>query len=116
MTSRKPKDTRRGSDGAQQFEWFKTSNAHAQYCDDWDIKTEPLAEAVLGLLSLGRAVMFGASRDGGAIHVTIYDGESKARSWAADSIEFDDLIALICQRVEAKRDEERPQKIRVVGD
>lgn len=100
----------------QQFEWFKHSASRPDLCDEWDIKTEPFRDAVLGLLSLGKAVMFGCSRDGGSISVTIYDGDAKAREWVADSIEFDDLMQLICTRVEARKSQDEPQKIRAVGN
>lgn len=114
---RRPKtDTRRGSDGAAQFEWFKTSNAHAKFCDDWDVKDAVFVEAVLGLLSLGKAVMLGSSRDGGAISVTIYDGDNKSREWVTDSIEFDDLMLVIAQKVGQFREREEGSKIRAIGD
>lgn len=116
MPKRSNTDIRRGSTPEEQFDWFKTSASRAQQCDDWDIKTEVFAEAVLGLLSAGRAVMFGSSRDGGAISVTIYDGDNKAREWVADSIEFDDLMQHLARRVEERKNADAPQKIRSIGD
>lgn len=116
MPKRGNTDARRGSTPEEQFDWFKTAASHAGSCDQWDIKTATLAEAVLGLLSLGRAVMFGSSRDGGSISVTIYDGENKARSWVADAIEFDDLMEHLARRVEERRAKEPGPHLRAVGD
>ena len=79
-------------------DWFGTADASAEAVADWDIKIEQFAAAVLGVLGAGDAIMFGVSMSGDAVGVTIYSGESKSRKWVTDSIEFDDLMALIARR------------------
>lgn len=92
------------------IDWFKTADADVSACDDWDIKSALMQEAVLGLLAAGKAVMFGRSYDGASISVTIYDGDSKSRKWVSDSIEFDDLMAVVCQRLQQmEKKQEKPQ-------
>jgi hypothetical protein len=59
--------------------------------------------------------MFGRSYDGTSISVTIYDGESKSRKWVSDSIEFDDLMAMIGQRLQSLKVEPEKPKLRAVA-
>jgi hypothetical protein len=82
----------------QRIEWFATSSdASALSIGEWDVKTEVLAAAILGVLSRGDAITFGSSMDGGAISVTIYSGDSKQRKWVNDSMELDDLLAVVAR-------------------
>lgn len=78
--------------------WFASSNSDAHAVLDWDVKAQQMAEAILGVLAAGSAVMFGRSMSGDAISVTIYTGDHKQRKWVADAIEFDDLMAAIWER------------------
>lgn len=80
---------------AKAREWFASSGSSTEGVADWDIKTQALAEVVLGLLAQKCAVMFGVALDGRAVSVTIYEGDAKQRKWVTDAIEFDDLIALV---------------------
>ena len=83
----------------QRIEWFATSSdACTLSIEAWDVKTEILAAAILGVLGSGDAIAFGSSMDGGAISVTIYSGDSKQRKWVNDSMELDDLLALVARR------------------
>jgi hypothetical protein len=85
----------------RKIEWFATSSdSSALNVGDWDVKTDVLAAAVLGVLSCGDAITFGTSLDAGAISVTIYSGDSKIRKWVNDSLELDDLLALVAKRAQ----------------
>ena len=116
MSKRVRTDDRRGATPEQRFDWFKTSASQPTECDEWDIKTEPLAAAILGLLSLGKGIQFGATRDGSSLYITIYDGDTKSREFANDSIDFDDAIAKIVEGVVALKTAESKGRLRAVGD
>jgi hypothetical protein len=78
--------------------WFGSSNESVEGIIDWDCKAQTLAEAILGVLAHGSAIMFGVSMAGDAVSVTIYDGEVKHRKWVTDCVELDDLMAIIWKR------------------
>ena len=84
-------------------EWFKTSDESAACVADWDIKPEQLAYAILEVLQAGDAIMFGVSMAGDAISITTYSGEAKSRKWVSDSIELDDLMAVILRTGRQRR-------------
>lgn len=78
--------------------WFGSSSESVEGVIDWDLKSQTMTEAILGVLAAGNAIMFGVSMSGDAVSVTIYAGESKQRKWVSDSIELDDLMNAIWQR------------------
>lgn len=86
----KSSSERRFPNPEKRVDWFLTADAHAQGVGEWDIKAGQLADAVLQILSAGSAVMFGVTSDGGAVSVTIFDGDSKQRRYLTDSVELDD--------------------------
>lgn len=98
------------------IEWFKTSDSDVSACDNWDIKPEATIDALLGLLATGRGVMFGRSFAGDSLSITIYDGDNKSRVWVTDSIEWDDAMLVICQRLAKVNSERGHAKLRAVGD
>lgn len=72
--------------------------ASAGSVGDWEVKEGDLAVAILSVLASGCAIRFGVTSDGGAVSVTIYDGNKlPSRKYVADSISFDDLMAEIVQ-------------------
>ena len=75
--------------------WFASADSGLESIEDWDSKAQTFAEAVLGVLAAGNAIMFGVSQQGDAVSVTIYVGDSKQRKWVTDSIELDDLMGVI---------------------
>jgi hypothetical protein len=77
-------------DVEKRFLWYSQSSAHATEVGEWDLKSQQLVDAILALLSAGCGVMFGRTRDGGAIAITIFDGDDRARTYADDSIALDD--------------------------
>lgn len=77
-------------DPEKRFLWYFQASAHASEVGEWDLKSQQFTEAILTLLSADCGVMFGRTRDGGAVAITIYDGEARSRTYAADSIEMDD--------------------------
>lgn len=116
MPNRKPTDIRRGETPEKQFDWFKTAASQPSQCDDWDVKTELLAEAVLGLLSLGKGIMLGTTRDGTAIALTLYDGDNKSRKYIGDAIDFDDAMSVIVDGVRTMKERSARREERVAGD
>lgn len=116
MPNRKPRERQPAPTAIQQFEWFKSAGSHAGSCDKWEVKTEPFTEMVLGLLSTGVAVMFGTSRDGGAISITIYDGDYKHREWVADEMALEDLVGELLNKIDARREATIGPKLRAIGD
>lgn len=74
------------------------SAASAGSCGEWDVKEGDLAVAILSVLASGCAIRFGTTSDGGAVSVTIYDGQKlPTRKYVADSISFDDLMSELIQ-------------------
>lgn len=78
--------------------WFGSSNESVDSVGEWDLKSQTLAEAILGVLAAGSAIMFGVSLAGDAVSVTIYTGDTKQRKWVTDAVELDDLMAAIWRR------------------
>jgi len=110
MVKRKP--TESAPDFARrQMSWAESSDAAVSGVVDWDIKTHLLAEAVLCILGTGSGVMFGVTRDGGALAVTIYSGDEKVRKYLHDSVELDDWSDSVIGKAKswlAKQDREKP--------
>lgn len=98
MATNKPRRTYTAQQGQVRRDWFGTADASAEAVGGWDIKEQALAAAILGILGAGDAVMFSVTQDGWAVGVTVYSGDSKARKWVTDSIEFDDLMINIARR------------------
>lgn len=82
-------------DPVKRFQWYTQTNAHASDVGDWDLKSQQFTDAVLTLLAGDLAVMFGRTRDGGAISVTIFDGPERTRVYLDDAIAMDDWADLI---------------------
>jgi hypothetical protein len=70
--------------------WAMTSDSSPEGVGSWDIKTAPLAEAILKILASGCAVMFGTTFDGTAVSATIFQDDKKVRHYLTDSTEMDD--------------------------
>lgn len=109
MAGSKSRRSYTAQQGQERRDWFGTADASAEAVGQWDIKDEALAAAVLGILGAGDAVMFSVTQDGWAVGVTVYSGDSKARKWVTDSIEFDDLMISIARRA-------KPQIIRIPSE
>jgi hypothetical protein len=73
-----------------QFDWNLSADAGVEGIQDWDVKSERFAEAVLCILATGSAVMFGTFAGGSKLSVTIMTGEKRARVYLDDSIALDD--------------------------
>src|SRR4051794_9409962 len=116
MARRRPTDLRRGTSVEKQFEWFAHAASQPAQCDSWEIKTELTCDVLFGLLASGVAVMFGSARDGGALSVTIYDGDSKQRVWIDDAIEWEDLMLALNTRIQARKKGLAEIQLRAVGD
>jgi hypothetical protein len=96
--------------------WFASNSSHPDGIGDWDAKTERLGEAIMNTLACGSAIMFGVTRDGSAVSVTIYTGDDKSRVYVSDSIELDDLTDSINDQALRHLGKREPRQIRVVGE
>lgn len=96
--------------------WNLSANASAETIADWDIKPDFFVEGVLQLLASGTAVMLGTTMNGGAVSVTLYQGDDKQRVYVTDSIEWDDLWIAIVNQAKERVNEAKPEKIRSIGD
>lgn len=96
--------------------WFHSTNASTVECEKWDINTRDLADAILGIVSTGRAIQFGTTRDRSAIYVMIYDGETKHRTMVEDAIDFEDTVGKVLQKLEVLGVARVPARLRAVGD
>lgn len=104
--------TRTRSAAENTIDWFKTVDADVASVDAWDIKPDLLVDSVLGLLSANKGIMFGRAWDGEQIVITVYDGDNKKRKYISDSVEFDDALAMICQRLKQEREREKVVEMR----
>ena len=102
--------TRTRSAAENTITWFNSVDADVSSCDAWDIKPHLLQDAVLGLLSAGKGVMFGRAWYGEQIVITVYDGEAKQRKYVSDSIEFDDALAILVSRLKQVREQGKEAK------
>jgi hypothetical protein len=95
---------RHTAESAQKLrDWFATSDASPEGLADWDLKTQLLADVVLGTLAMGSAIMFGVSMSGDAVSVTLYVGDTKHRKWVTDSIELEDYLGVVLGRLNDAR-------------
>jgi hypothetical protein len=60
--------------------------------------------------------MFGVTRDGSSVSVTIYQGEGKKREYVNDSIELDDLVDTINDQALRHLGRRGITEIRAAGD
>lgn len=70
--------------------WYSTEDSSAENVRQWDFKAQQFAEAIICIIATGAAVMVGTTQAGGAVSLTIFDGDAKVRKYANDSIELDD--------------------------
>jgi hypothetical protein len=61
------------------------------------LQVEPglLAECLLGALAGGRGVLLASTFDGGALSVTVYDGDDRLRTYCASAEEFTDALCAL---------------------
>jgi len=70
----------------------------------WDeVNPELIARAVVAFTALGGAIMFGQSRDGGALQIVLYLDDTKKSIWLAGDADLDGEVFKIIQRAEALR-------------
>ena len=90
--------------------WNNTSDADPAYVRDWDIKPEQLADAILHVLATGSAVMFSTTQAGGAISITLYSGDQKARTYVSDSMGLDDWSDVTLAKARKFLDSGKPEQ------
>jgi len=71
---------------------------------DWsEVNGELIARVVVAFTALGGAIMFGQSRDGGAIQVVLYLDGTKKSIWLSGDQDLDGEVFKIIERAEALR-------------
>jgi len=88
--------------------WNLQEDASIQGVRHWDIKTGQFAEAILCILATGSAVMLGTTQGGGAMSLTIFDGDARIRKYAGDSVDLDEWSADIIGRADKYLAEQKP--------
>jgi hypothetical protein len=66
-------------------------------------KAPAIGEVVCDLVGAGLGVIFAPTRDGGAISVTILDGEDREKGYAGDSEQFDSILTALGDLATARR-------------
>lgn len=87
--------------------WNMTEDSTAENVRQWDFKTGLFTEAIMCIIATGAAVMIGTTQAGGAVSLTIFDGEAKIRKYAGDSIELDEWSADVIGRAQKYLDAEK---------
>jgi len=87
--------------------WNLTEDSSAENVRQWDFKTAQFAEAIMCIISTGAAVMIGTTKAGGAVSLTIFDGDHKVRKYVEDSIGLDDWADDVIGRARKYLDEEQ---------
>lgn len=86
--------------GVQQaVAFFSTINSDVDRINEWDVSAEQFTQAVLGLLASGRNVYLAGGWQGDEISFIVYEGDTKDRRRARDSMELDALAAAICRKL-----------------
>ena len=61
------------------------------------IEPAVVGDRVLACLRVGRAVLLSTTSDGGAVSVTLYDGDDRRRSYCSDEAEFAEALAALTE-------------------
>jgi len=80
--------------------WNLTEDSSAEGVRHWDFKVGLFAEAIICVIATGAAVMVGTTQQGGAISLTIFDGERRIRKYASDSVDLDEWSADVIGRAQ----------------
>lgn len=65
------------------------ADADTDGIENWDSRPDEIAEAILGFLARGQAIMIGVSTDGGTVSIGINTGPKKwSRQYARDGGEW----------------------------
>jgi len=94
-----PKGSKRNGAGSK---WTPYSRREAKQKIAWDEVSAPqIGEVVAAVTRDGSAVLFGTTRDGGALVVTICAGDERIKFYASDPQEVADMIANIIATAES---------------
>lgn len=66
-----------------------------------DVDSDRWLEAINGCLDAGLGLLISATRDGGAISLTVYEGDDRSRSYASDAGELVELLAAVRDRAKS---------------
>jgi len=78
--------------------WNMTEDSDASGVRNWDFKAQLFAEAIVCIIATGAAIMVGTTQQGGAISLTIFDGDARVRKYAGDSVDLDEWSADVIGR------------------
>lgn len=79
---------------------------------DWsEVDPGRLADLVISVSRAGAAVMFGTTRDGGALVVAVYDGDDRARYYCNSMAEFEILVEQLVELAEGQSDPSGPPTV-----
>lgn len=88
--------TRKANEAINAGKWDRVAPSDAVHSVLFDdLKDAAFGPAIANILSGGDAVIFGATRDGGAIAITILAGTDKRKIYAADADELDRVLKAI---------------------
>lgn len=67
---------------------------------DWvkDVDSQLWMAAIIGCLDAGVGVLLSRTSDGGAVSITIYEGDERSRSYAVTADELTELLAAVRDR------------------
>lgn len=108
MARKSGKQGNNPEDQNRQSIWNMHEDASAIGVRHWDIKTGQFAEALLCILATGSAVMLGTTQGGGAMSLTIFDGDARIRKYAGDSVDLDEWSMEIIGRADKYLAEQKP--------
>ncbi len=67
-------------------------SADASDLSKWDVDPTMVGEAVLRIVGFGDAILFGLTSDGGALRITIFDGDHRHNLYASGPEEVSALL------------------------
>jgi hypothetical protein len=80
--------------------WDQTGEAQEWALMDWDCKTEPLVEALLGVLASGATVVLRPGSGGRSVGVAIWEGDVRhSPTWCYEPEELDSWATRILERL-----------------
>lgn len=92
--------------------WGASADASAEGVAEWDIKRDTFVDVMMAMLSDGLGVWLGVTRDGGAVSITLVDGDHKERKYVHDSVEWDDFWDSKVSAAQRVRNARKPVPLR----
>lgn len=87
--------------GASRYARVAQKKPGAQEASWEDAEQETVWRVVLEVTTKGDAVMFGRTRDGGAVVLTVLSGDDRVRQYATGAEEIAELLRLVREAAQA---------------